>query len=218
MQIRHLAVGLAMATPLFVQANYSINNSAFSCSAALSFANSTGLDAHCTGNFSVTGGTWTSDTKIALSADGTLTLDGVAITAPIIELLSPEVVLNASLEAPGGSVRIDAPRDLKPGTPLEPTLASPLQSGGSLQLSAGSSINTSESFSSGSHVGNSPQDGSIQIRGGSPIAVPGAITTDSAQPPLTFSSSVPEPDTNSLALVALATFGAGAALARRCKA
>jgi hypothetical protein len=214
---RHLALGLALATPVFAQANYSINNSVFSCSAGLSFADSQGLDAHCTGNFSVTGGTWTSDTKIALSADGSLTLDGVSMTAPSIELVSPQLVINAFLNASGGTVRVDTPRGLDPRSPSDTVNATPGGDSGSTEVSAGSDINISGSFT-GNRGGSNPRGGSIQIREGAQLVVSGSISTDSSQTPLTFSTAVPEPETYTLALAALATLGAGAALARRRQA
>ena len=229
-----------MAAPLFASANYSIDNSVFTCSAGLSFANSNGLDAHCAGNFSVTGGTWTSDTKIALSADGSLTLDGVTMTAPIIELLSPQVVVNAFLNATGGSVRIDAPRSQPPRSPTlpeviliadadtprsqyprspsEPSNATPGGNSGSLDVSAGADISVTGSFSDNSVDGSRPQGGSIEIREGAQLVVSGSISTDSSQTPLIWAATVPEPETCTLALAALAILGSSAAVARRRKA
>jgi hypothetical protein len=227
---RHLALGLALATPVFAQANYSINNSVFSCSAGLSFADSQGLDAHCTGNFSVTGGTWTSDTKISLTVDGDITLDGVTMTAPVINLaglgqitITSNTVLNVAGRLPsnitqppslsGGSDRPSQPR------PGSETPANGSGAGDSLEISAGGDINTSGSFTDSSNGDDRrPQAGSIQIRENAPLIVSGTITTDSSQTPLTFSTTVPEPETYTLALAALATLGAGAALARRRQA
>lgn len=235
MTLRPLVLSLALSAPLFAQAGYSINNSAFNCSAALSFANSTGLEAHCAGNFSVTGGTWTSDTKIALSADGSLTLDGVAMTAPIIELLSPQMVVNAFLTATGGSVRIDAPRDLSIVPPL--TVNVPPRTGGTLQISPGATINVAAA--PGAPQPNAfnqfgiPEDGLVlrnsegRLLVGSDLVINANAGEDvklvltgqppSTSPALSTISSVPEPKTYALALTALATWGASAARARRRK-
>jgi PEP-CTERM motif len=228
MSIRPFILGLALAAPLFAQANYSINNSVFSCSTALSFANSTGLDAHCTGNFSVTGGTWTSDTKIALSADGTLTLDGVVMTAPVIELnsLTQVALLGDSLiRATGSNPRSDTIFDgfgQVPGTV-------DLQPGADLSVGGGSNLNalgTGSGLVTGSFFGEPSIGGSILINGRTPVRTPflqvtglqsasSSITTDSSQTPLIWGAVVPEPETYALAL---ATLGTGAALARRRKA
>jgi hypothetical protein len=156
MSIRPFILGLALAAPLFAQAGYSINNSAFSCSAALSFANSTGLDAHCTGNFSVTGGTWTSDTNIALSADGSLTLDGVTMTAPLIELnsLTQVALLGATLiRSTGSNPRSDTTSDGFVQVP------------GRVELQDGADIDVRMSAGEGGRLVRT-QSGSISLGGG----------------------------------------------------
>jgi hypothetical protein len=248
---RHLALGLALATPVFAQASYSINNSVFSCSAGLSFANSEGLDAHCTGNFSVTGGTWTSDTKIALSADGSLTLDGVAMTAPIIELLSPQIWVNASLDTSGGTVQLEARGDVTIDTrPDRQTPRSVSGSGaGTVSISAGIDITTrlqsSENIALESGLQTIPNSASqlptLRLVGGdislSQPTGPGSTNqlylasdyefssglgtvylVDQTQVQLNWTAAVPEPETYTLALAALAILGSSATLARRRQA
>jgi len=251
MSIRPFIFGLALAAPLFAQANYSINNSVFSCSAGLSFANSEGLDAHCTGNFSVTGGTWTSDTKIALSADGSLTLDGVAMTAPIIELLSPQIWVNASLDTSGGTVQLEARGDVTIDTrPDRQTPRSVSGSGaGTVSISAGIDITTrlqsSENIALESGLQTIPNSASqlptLRLVGGdislSQPTGPGSTNqlylasdyefssglgtvylVDQTQVQLNWTAAVPEPETYTLALAALAILGSSATLARRRQA
>ncbi len=239
MSIRPFVLGLALAAPLFAEANYSINNSAFSCSAALSFANSTGLDAHCAGNFSVTGGTWTSDTKIALSADGSLTLDGVSMTAPLIELLSPQILVNAFLSATGGTVRIDAPSDLSippPPVTLNPPPRPVRGPGGTLLISPGAILDVAAApVAQQPNAFNQfgiPEDGLVLRNSAGRLLVGGDVVINAkaggdvrlvltAQPgftPLSEAAAVPEPDASILVLAALATLGAGAVRARRRKA
>jgi len=244
MSIRPFVLSLALAAPLFAQAGYSINNSAFSCSAALSFANSTGLDAHCTGNFSVTGGTWTSDTKIALSADGSLTLDGVAMTAPLIELksLTQVALLGATLIRSMGSnprsdtlsdgfVQLPGRVELQAGADLNIRDSIRFTQPGSLSLGGAGSLRLSDATpdiearlslngtvvlqnNSGILFAAGRTPGELVVAGNTGL-VASSFSIDSSQTPLIWAASVPEPESYALALAALAT---GAALARRRKA
>jgi len=228
MSIRPFILGLALAAPLFAQAGYSINTSAFSCSAALSFANSTGLDAHCTGNFSVTGGTWTSDTQIALSADGSLTLDGVTMTAPIIELLSPQIWVNASLDTSGGTVHLEAQRDLIIRTTPDQNRPVGVQGGGGavivarggqLEVSAGGRTGDPVEGVSCFNCTQKLTGGEILIVGDWPTLDVASSTITSLPTPYTITvSTIPEPESYALALAALAILGSSAALAHRRKA
>jgi len=259
MSIRPFIFGLALAAPLFAQANYSINNSVFSCSAGLSFANSEGLDAHCTGNFSVTGGTWTSDTKIALSADGSLTLDGVAMTAPTVELrsLTQVALLGATLiRSTGSNPRSDTISDglgqvpgrveLQPGADVRVGVGGGLVrtetgfsgninggaiSGGTLTLSAGGNVDNPRAGAGSIVTGSFFGGGNIVIGGAEahvmppvflerPVMYLPTIQLTGVDEPargqtLWLADAVPEPETYTLALAALAT---GAAWARRRKA
>lgn len=237
MSIRPFVLGLALAAPFLAQAAHTVTNSVFSCTAAMSFSNTASLVGYCAGNFTVSGGTWNSDTRIDLSATGDITLDGVTMTAPIIDLqslttvtLTSTTVLTAAstlnIHAPG---RPPAPRDPAPGRgePLNPpsnvsggsggTLA--VTEGGALEVAAGGGSSNADSFFSGGNGGDIPTVGGdllvivrddaplIQYAGGASSQGVGAYTINV--------STIPEPDAYALALAALAT---SAALARRRKA
>ncbi len=197
--MRRAALSLVLAAPLWAQASYSISNSAFTCSSALSFASGSGLDAHCTGNFSITGGIWTSDTKIALSADGSLTLDGVSMMAPWVDLTSLTAVNVLGLFSSNGSVNIVAPA-VTIGLNGSEQGRDRLAIGGTLALSNAAATITASS-------------GTLALSGGS-ISV-SDLSAPTPTPMLTLSAGVaqvPEPSSAALLVTGLL---AGLVLARR---
>jgi hypothetical protein len=233
MSIRPFVLGLALAVPVLAQAAHTVTDSVFSCSAAMSFSNTASLVGHCAGNFTISGGIWTSDTRIDLSAAGDITLDGVTMTAPIIDLqsltkitASGTTVLSATsslnLQAPrqspttrdpasGRPAQQNPPSDVNGGTGGSLIIS---EDGAALDISAGGGSGSPGSFSDGGGTDNGPRDGGeIVIRGSQPALqqASGSITQQSGPYTLT---PVPEPETWALALAALVT---GAALARRRK-
>lgn len=238
MSIRPFVLGLALASPVLAQAAHTVTNSVFYCTAAMSFSNTASLLGYCAGNFTISGGTWTSDTRIDLSAAGDITLDGVTMTAPIIEVqsltkitaggttvLSATTLLN--LQAPRRPITT---RDAESGRPELQNPPSDVTggSGGALIISEGSALNVtsgggsgnSGSFSSGGNGGdvNLLAGGLILVRDDAPLIqqASGSVTQGNGIFTINL-NPVPEPETYALALAALATLGAGSTLARRRK-
>lgn len=82
--LRPLILALSLLTPWCAQAIQMIDQSTLDCSESLTLLTQDNVTAQCTGNLSITGGTWTSDTLISLSATGDLSLFGVTLLAPNI--------------------------------------------------------------------------------------------------------------------------------------
>jgi PEP-CTERM motif len=143
--IRPVLIGLVLAAPWLAQAAHTVTDSTLLCSDALTFSDTSSLVARCTGDLSITGGSWNSDVLIDISADGKLALNGVSFNAPVIQLkssteittsdnvtltASDKLIIQGDLRAPsmpplqGGDVVLSAPpRVLHTSTIPEPTSA-----------------------------------------------------------------------------------------------
>jgi hypothetical protein len=237
MSIRPFVLGLALASPVLAQAAHTVTDSVFYCTAAMSFSNTASLLGYCAGNFTISGGTWTSDTRIDLSAAGDITLNGVTMTAPIIEVQSLTKITAGSTTVLSATtlLNLQAPRlptttrDPASGRPEQQNLPSDvavgagdaliISDGGVLDVTAGGDSGNPRSFSDGGGTDNNPRVGGeivIRIRGDQPVLQQASGSISQQPTTYTFTTThVPEPESYALALVGLAT---GAALARRLKA
>ncbi|MGB4064814.1 MAG: PEP-CTERM sorting domain-containing protein [Azonexus sp.] len=85
--MRHLSLLLsALLFSAFAQAASNANIATISCSGSSSFDLSNGALLSCDGDFSLIGGSIDSDTGITISAVGSLFLDDLRISAPVVEL------------------------------------------------------------------------------------------------------------------------------------
>lgn len=192
--LRPLILALSLSTPWYAQATQTIEQSTLDCSDSLTILSVENLTAQCTGNMSITGGTWTSDTLISLSATGDLSLFGVTLLAPNISLVGNQILMD------GDSTLALADDPVVRGGQV--TLRTPTTGdGGGIQLVAGASIQV------GPHEALSPdrlagigQGGVIAITADhSGLTVEGMSSGGSAS-----TSPVPEPGTWALALTGLA--------------
>jgi len=192
--LRPLILALSLSTPGWALATQTIDQSTIDCSESLTLLTQDNLTAQCTGNLSVTGGTWTSDTLISLSATGDLSLFGVTLLAPTISLDGHQILMDggSTLALAGDSTIGDGAITLRTPTTGD---------GGGIQLVAGASIQV------GPHEALSParlasigQGGVIAITADhSGLTVEGMSSGGSAS-----TSPVPEPGTWALALAGLA--------------
>lgn len=132
---RTLALSLSLLAPWYAQATQTIDQSTIDCSESLTLLTQDNLTAQCTGNMSITGGTWTSDTLISLSATGDLSLFGVTLQAPNIAVVGNQILVDAAstlavtdhLGISGGTIKLESPL-VGVGGEI------PLTSGGSISL------------------------------------------------------------------------------------
>jgi PEP-CTERM motif len=126
--IRPVLIGLVLSTPWLAQAAHTVTDSTLLCTDALTFSDTSSLVARCTGDLSITGGTWSSDVLIDIRADGKLALNGVSFNAPVIQLQSPTEITTSDNVTLTASDKLIIQGDLR-----APSLP-PLQ-GGNLVLS-----------------------------------------------------------------------------------
>lgn len=132
---RTLTLTLSLLAPWYAQATQTIDQSTIDCSESLTLLTQDNVTAQCTGNLSITGGTWTSDTLISLSATGNLSLLGVTLAAPDISLAGGQILVDAAstLTGTGHLVINGGPITLEVPTVRDVT-RSPLTVGGSITL------------------------------------------------------------------------------------
>jgi hypothetical protein len=185
MQIRTIVLSLAVTLPFLAQAAQSIDNSTLSCTQSLVDNRATTLTFSCEGDLTITGGTWTTDTLISLSATGSMLLQGITFNTPSLSLKAQSIVFDSIANLPkDGVVNIETVAGADGTAP------------GALQLTPGSKINIE-----GATIPAPLTGGDIQLgagRGGD----------------ISLRAAVPEPESYALALAALAT-GAALARRRK---
>lgn len=192
--LRPLILALSLSAPGWALATQTIDQSTIDCSESLTLLTQDNLTAQCTGNMSITGGTWTSDTLISLSATGNLSMWDVTFLAPSIAVVGNQILVDG-----GSTLALAADPTIGDGAITLRT--STTGDGGGIQLVAGASIQV------GPHEALSPerlasigQGGVIAITADhSGLTVEGMSSGGSAS-----TSPVPEPGTWALALAGLA--------------
>lgn len=190
--LRPLILALSLSTPGWALATQTIDQSTLDCSDSLTLLTQDNLTAQCTGNLSITGGTWTSDTLISLSATGDLSLFGVTLLAPNISLVGHQILMDGGSTLAGDPAIGDEAITLRTPTTGD---------GGGIQLVAGASIQVgAHEVLSSATLASIGQGGVIAIRADhSGLTVEGMSSGGSAS-----TSPVPEPGTWALALTGLA--------------
>lgn len=179
-----LLIAALLALSSRAHAVSTINVPGMTCSGTQTSDLTSFLSLSCTGNLSLIGGTLSSDTKIVLTATGSMTLDNLTVTAPVIDLTGGNLYIGsgASLNAANSATIIAG------GSGTSPFITT--AAGGSVTI--GSSL-----YSIGAGSGNSLQLGSGTII---PITNPGSLVggTVSVFPGAGIVVAVPEPDIISL--------------------
>jgi hypothetical protein len=146
----------ALLFSAFAHATSTANIGSISCSGSQSFVDlATSATLSCNGDFSLIGGSIDSDTEISISAVGSLFLDNLTISAPLVQLKTFSGVLtfaNGVSIISAGSINIDIGNATSPRITLAPgaTLSFPgrggttIGTGGDITLSAGGNINLSD--------------------------------------------------------------------------
>ena len=129
--LRPLILALSLSTPGWALATQTIDQSTIDCSDSLTLLTQDNVTAQCTGNMSITGGTWTSDTLISLSATGDLSLFGVTLLAPNISLVGHQILRDGGSTLAGDPAIGDGAITLRTPTTGD---------GGGIQVVAGASI------------------------------------------------------------------------------
>ncbi|TAK63171.1 hypothetical protein [Methylobacter sp.] len=119
MRIGFLALCLYWLSSSAVHASTLIDLGSSSCSESLSFDSSDGLILNCTGDFSLSSGTLSSDTSISLLSLRSLTLDGFTLSAPNIMLKSGSIYINSNVSLIGSFIDLSANRIMYGDQPLE---------------------------------------------------------------------------------------------------
>lgn len=190
--LRPLILALSLLTPWCAQAIQMIDQSTLDCSESLTLLTQDNVTAQCTGNLSITGGTWTSDTLISLSATGDLSLFGVTLLAPNISLVGHQILMDGGSTLAGDPAIGDGAITLRTPTTGD---------GGGIQVVAGASIQVgAHEVLSSATLASIGQGGVIAIRADHRgLTVEGMSSGGSAS-----TSPVPEPGTWALALTGLA--------------
>ena len=123
------------------QASTLIDIGSASCSGSESINSSNGLSFSCSGDFSLTAGSLSSDIGITLSSLGKLTLDGLTLSAPNITLNATNIDIGSSvlLDVSQGSLRLAGGGGILPFIPRfwpAPAVPSSL-SGGVVTIGSG---------------------------------------------------------------------------------
>lgn len=190
--LRPLILALSLLTPWCAQATQTIDQSTIDCSDSLTLLTQDNVTAQCTGNMRITGGTWTSDTLISLSATGDLSLFGVTLLAPTISLVGHQILMDGGSTLAGDPAIGDGAITLRTPTTGD---------GGGIQVVAGASIQVgAHEVLSSATLASISQGGVIAIRADHHgLTVEGMSSGGSAS-----TSPVPEPGTWALALTGLA--------------
>ncbi|HQT25960.1 MAG TPA: PEP-CTERM sorting domain-containing protein [Burkholderiales bacterium] len=98
-----LLIGALLLTPLSAHAVSDIDVPTMSCSGAETSDLTSFLSLSCAGNLSLAGGSLFSDSKIVLTATGSMTLDNLRMTAPNIDLNGGSVVLGSGVSFDTGN-------------------------------------------------------------------------------------------------------------------
>lgn len=193
---RTLALSLSLLAPWYAQATQTIDQSTIDCSESLTLLTQDNLTAQCTGNMSITGGTWTSDTLISLSATGDLSLFGVTFLAPNITVASNQFQLGD-----GSRLALAGPSVIRPGE-ISVLTTTAGDGGGNIRLSAGASVQVGAlealfpastiSIGQGGVIALTADHSGLTVEG---VSLVGSTLT---------TSPVPEPGTWALALAGLA--------------
>ncbi|MBY0578313.1 MAG: hypothetical protein K2P57_04615 [Burkholderiales bacterium] len=128
MRATAILAGVLFLLPPVADAASTISVANMSCSGAQTSSLVNFLSLNCTGDLSLIGGTLASDSKIVLTASGSLTLDNLLVSAPQIDLTANTMTLGsgASFNA-GNSMNIYAP-----GNSSTPAITS--AAGGSISI------------------------------------------------------------------------------------
>jgi hypothetical protein len=187
--MRHLSLLLsALLFSAFVQASSHANITTVSCSGSQSFDLTNGAMLSCDGDFSLIGGSIDSDLGITISAFGSLFIDNLTLSAPIVQLKALTITV-----AEGASIDVSNWTNFNIGTSPALTLEQPgnltllerrtatVSTGGQISLSQPGQITLN-------------QGGSIVVRqrGESSLSAGGQIVLNGGGS-LTLVSSVPEP-------------------------
>ena len=193
--LRPLILALSLSTPGWALATQTIDQSTIDCSDSLTLLTQDNLTAQCTGNMSITGGTWTSDTLISLSATGNLSLWDVTFLAPSIAVVGNQILVDT-----GSPLALAGPSVIDPGE-ISVLTTTAGDGGGNIRLRAGASIQV------GALDALFPAS-TISIRQGGVIAITAdhsGLTVEGMSSGGSASTSpVPEPGTWALALTGLA--------------
>ena len=181
-----------------------------SCSGTLTSSLLDGASFACAGNFTLDGGSITSDSVINISADGDLFLDNLTLTAPNISVsgltgvtMGNNVVLNASSAIAIASGKTSVPTVIIQ-TPTQPIVKwsylDILQDGRGVVVTIGGDVN----MGAGSGYVLKPSSNIPVVGGALMIGSGGIITTGSAGTELAVNvTSVPEPSTYAFMLLGL---------------
>ena len=183
-----------------------------SCSGALTTSLLDGASFACAGNFTLDGGSITSDSVINISADGDLFLDNLTFTAPNISVsgltgvkMGNNVVLNGSSAITIASGKTSVPTVIIQAR-TQPTVKWPyldiLQGGGGAVVIIGDGGDLNMGAGSGYVL--KPSSNIPVVGGALIIGSGGIITTGSAGTELAVNvTSVPEPSTYAFMLLGL---------------
>ncbi|MFH1658381.1 MAG: PEP-CTERM sorting domain-containing protein [Pseudomonadota bacterium] len=193
--MRHLSLLLsALLFSAFAQAASNANIATIGCSGNSSFDLSNGAMLSCDGDFSLIGGSIDSDIGITISAVGSLFLDDLRISAPVVEL---KTLTGAISVAKGALIDASNWTTFDIGTSPRVTYTQPrdltLLERGTVTVSTGGDISLGQPGQITLRNG-----AGIIVRQGGNITIPVASTAsvqnlDSYRGTLTLVSSVPEP-------------------------
>ncbi|WP_310491386.1 hypothetical protein [Dechloromonas sp.] len=193
--MRHLALLLsALLFSAFAQAASNANITTIGCSGNSSFDLTNGAILSCDGDFSLIGGSVDSDSGITISAVGSLFLDDLRLSAPVVQLKTLTGVVSV---AEGVSINAINWTTFDIGTSPRLTVAQPgnltLLERGTVTVSTGGEISLGQPGQITLRNG-----GGIIVRQGGDITIPVASTApvqnlDSYRGTLLLVSSVPEP-------------------------
>lgn len=193
--MRHLSLLLsALLFSAFAQAASSANVATISCSGNQSFDMANGAMLSCDGDFSLIGGSIDSDTGITISAVGSLFLDDLKLSAPVVQLNTLSGVVSVT---EGVKINTTNWTNFEISASARTTFAQPadrpLLEARIVTVNAGGDISLGQPGRITLYDGNG-----IVARAGSIIAAPVAVATpirvlDPYRGTFTLVSSVPEP-------------------------
>lgn len=150
---------LLMLSSLQAHAISTVNIGSMNCSGSQTISIFETVSLGCSGDYSLSDGAIESDSKITITSGGSLSIDNVTFSAPIIDLWSTNNLIldsNLVLNAPGGAVTLSAGSDVMIGstggnidagrgtktalTSAPPQIIAPLEFNSSVTLYSGSAI------------------------------------------------------------------------------